>query len=50
MPIQRQEELERVGEKDLDGRIEQGDGEQTAVRADADRKDVVRHFERPRVH
>ena len=46
MTIQRQEELERVLVEHLDGRVEQRDGEQLAVRAVAHREHVVRHFER----
>lgn len=44
--VQRQEELERVGVKDLDRRVEQRDGQQPTVRAILDSENIVRHLER----
>lgn len=46
MAVQRQEELEGVGVKDLNGRVEQRDGQQPTIRAILDREDIVRHLER----
>jgi hypothetical protein len=48
--IEREEELQRVLEKDLDRRVEQGHGEEPSVRAVSHRKHVVRHFEGSDVH
>jgi hypothetical protein len=45
VPIQRQEELEAVLEEDLDGRVEERDGEEPPVGAVLDGEDVVGHFE-----
>ena len=44
--VQRQEELEGVGVKDLNGRVEQRDGQQPTIRAILDREDIVCHLER----
>lgn len=43
--VERQEELERVLVKDLHGRIEQRDGEESTVGTVSDRENVVRHLE-----
>lgn len=44
--VEREEELERVGVEDLDGRVEERHGEEPAVRAVLDGEDVVGHLER----
>lgn len=49
MAVKREEELQRILEEDLDGRVEKRDGEEAAVRAVADSQDVVGHLERPDV-
>jgi hypothetical protein len=46
VPVQAQEELEGILEKDFDSRIQQTDCEQLVVRAILDGQDVVGHLER----
>lgn len=45
VPVEGEEELERVLVEDLDCRVEQRDGEQLAVGRVPDGEDVVRHFQ-----
>ena len=44
--IEGQEELESVGVKDLDGRVEERNGQEAAIGAVLDRENVIRHLER----
>lgn len=46
MAVEREEELERIGVEDLDGRVEEGDGEELAIGRVLDGEDIVGHLER----
>jgi hypothetical protein len=46
VPVQAQEELEGILEKDLDGGIQQTDSEQLVIRAILDGQNIVGHLQR----
>lgn len=49
VPVEREEELERVLVEDLDRRVEERDGEQPTIRRVSNRENVVGHLECPSV-
>ena len=50
VPVEGEEELERVLVEDFHGRVEQSDGEEFSVRAIPHTQDIVSHLERPDVN